>query len=214
MLFQPTLPRGERLASLIPLLGLRSFQPTLPRGERHKPVKLLTDNGIISTHAPARGATDRSEDLRTGFFISTHAPARGATAPVAGALGYNMISTHAPAGGATEKHTSQMSGTRYFNPRSRGGSDLDSQNRTGVRCNFNPRSRGGSDRRILLIAWDLIYISTHAPAGGATASCKCYRLSGNLFQPTLPRGERLQELGKAIIKLLFQPTLPRGERQT
>ena len=33
----------------------------------------------ISTHTPARGVTDKLEEVRTVFEISTHTPARGVT---------------------------------------------------------------------------------------------------------------------------------------
>ena len=78
---------------------------------------------IISTHAPAGGATKRYisnlgcmvfllTPLREGrptpvenivlyYIISTHAPAGGATASVYGLDRTIFISTHAPAGGAT-----------------------------------------------------------------------------------------------------------------
>ena len=55
---------------------------------------------------------------------------------------------------------------------------------------FNPRSHEGSD---LWRSW-----------------CS---LAMRLFQSTLPRGERLGEIGKKDKTQVFQSTLPRGERQ-
>ena len=57
-----------------------------------------------------------------------------------------------------------------------------------VRGNFNPRSRGGSDPCYPRAA-ELLQISIHAPAGGATSGI--YKIRWDIaFQSTLPRGER------------------------
>ena len=82
----------------------------------------FTGAQIISTHAPAGGATWLTYELITGAWISTHAPAGGATLltsiPTSARHFYSRpcgrgdateaiikiaetISTHAPAGGAT-----------------------------------------------------------------------------------------------------------------
>ena len=77
------------------------FQPTLPQGER--PVKLADDlrKADISTHAPARGATTIPAADGFPWRISTHAPARGATKRAIEIKRKRDISTHAPARGAT-----------------------------------------------------------------------------------------------------------------
>ena len=78
-----------------------TFQSSLPRGERHLVITVFFVVVVISIHAPARGATETadivrsrrpnfnprsregSDDLRHGCLlnlpISIHAPARGAT---------------------------------------------------------------------------------------------------------------------------------------
>ena len=55
----------------------------------------------ISTHAPAGGATDMSDNANKMGSISTHAPAGGATPAMMHSAKPTPISTHAPAGGAT-----------------------------------------------------------------------------------------------------------------
>ena len=99
-----------------------------------------------------------------------------------------------------------------FNPRSRKGSDLRQLANMSFIFDFNPRSRKGSDRLGNRICWRH-GISTHAPARGATYSPHRNR-EFDLFQPTLPQGERhwFDAAKKADGK--FQPTLPQGERQT
>ena len=59
--------------------------------------------------------------------------------------------------------------------------------------NFNPRSRVGSDPIVPDNNNRFSVISIHAPAWGATGDeeDKCLR---RIFQSTLPRGERLQQL--------------------
>ena len=54
------------------------FQSTLPQGERQAALVFLNQAGI-SIHAPARGATLAEINNLNGFDISIHAPARGAT---------------------------------------------------------------------------------------------------------------------------------------
>ena len=75
-----------------------------------------------------------------------------------------------------------------FNPRSREGSDETAQFPAVRSADFNPRSREGSDgsknRRK-----SGNNISIHAPARGATYF-QTYMLGPQIFQSTLPRGER------------------------
>ena len=59
------------------------------------------DSKIISTHAPAGGATCTSPKQGQPTAISTHAPAGGATYTMIEYKYTIKISTHAPAGGAT-----------------------------------------------------------------------------------------------------------------
>ena len=58
----------------------------------------------------------------------------------------------------------------------------------------------------------LMYISIHAPARGATRPFLRFSF-GDIFQSTLPRGERRCDLFKVFTDKLFQSTLPRGERR-
>src|SRR5690606_33353103 len=80
--FQPTLPRGERLARRTSARRGRMFQPTLPRGERPERGAAGIAALEVSTHAPARGATNTPGHRGEGEQVSTHAPARGATSDI------------------------------------------------------------------------------------------------------------------------------------
>ena len=55
-------------------------------------------------------------------------------------------------------------------------------------------------------------ISIHAPARGATGRIRNRRIF-DVFQSTLPRGERRMTVKRALSFHLFQSTLPRGERR-
>ena len=121
-----------------------------------------------------------------------------------------------------------------YNPRSREGSDRLPVAISNTPFNFNPRSREGSDverddRRTLFIISihapargatvisSAIFstpslISIHAPARGATLYHCHNTLLYDVFQSTLPRGERLSDGMIHIPARKFQSTLPRGER--
>ena len=94
--FQSTLPRGERLCRGIKKTWCRYFNPrsregsdngrdltkqftpafqsTLPRGERQDLDSLSYDTGIISIHAPARGATNPPEKKTQGLQFQSTLP--------------------------------------------------------------------------------------------------------------------------------------------
>ena len=148
----------------------------------------------ISIHAPAKGATqmavpflyrqrhfnprsregsDRTSCQTHGARsqISIHAPAKGATGGKWYFPDLDDISIHAPAKGATHNGARCGFDDDDFNPRSREGSDHSS---------FNSFNRSG--------------VSIHAPAKGATTPLSSH-LTGQAFQSTLPRRERLWHTG-------------------
>ena len=232
-LFQSTLPRGERRKDAVLISNntlnfnprsregsdvyiafqdqtLNKFQSTLPRGERLLHLHIQNGNCTISIHAPARGATFKSETPYTQGVISIHAPARGATHSIFFKISWKFQST-LPRGERRNTTQAPVCIIWDFNPRSREGSDFKSG---------TPYTQG--------------VISIHAPARGATqhhASPSLYNMG---FQSTLPRGERhskywqLQvcknfnprsregsdrcEFFQMFTDKLFQSTLPRGER--
>ena len=152
----------------------------------------------ISTHAPAGGATHRSQNGVTVPIISTHAPAGGATAACAptpaarpsflltplreGRLvhicengGRIIISTHAPAGGATDIGNAFKHPIHISTHAPAGGA--------------TPATPQAMNRQAA--------ISTHAPAGGATRPS---RVSGSWTQfllTPLREGRRIRNWNKA-----------------
>ena len=101
LLFQSTLPRGERQYFYQQNHLPPKFQSTLPRGER----------------------PDRLNGQCIIRFISIHAPARGATLLPSLSFLRQFISIHAPARGATSCYQALVDRIGNFNPRSREGSD-------------------------------------------------------------------------------------------
>ena len=70
LLFQSTLPRGERPTAPSTSAWARSFQSTLPRGERHGPHAPDHGRAGVPIHAPARGATSPLSVVRRGRCCS------------------------------------------------------------------------------------------------------------------------------------------------
>ena len=148
----------------------------------------------ISTHAPAGGATRRDFQGRTARRAFLLTPLReGRPDGNEGTERRKSISTHAPAGGATTRSRPATGTCGYFYSRPCGRGDarlIASSNpiwflflltplregrpagagtRKGHKKNFYSRPCGRGDLHALLQSGSAL-ISTHAPAGGATAS--------------------------------------------
>ena len=187
------------------------FQSTLPHGERLVKSVIRQSSKPVSIHAPARGATRatvNNKNKREGFQ---------STLPHGERLRVKLFKVT----------------IRCFNPRSRTGSDMckllillqatmfQSTLPHGERHHysrgqpdskrFNPRSRTGSDARNLRVP-RTYPVSIHAPARGATYYLMLY-CQVDMFQSTLPHGER-HGFGQVFFKhSQFQSTLPHGERR-
>ena len=121
----------------------------------------------ISTHAPARGATETVRPKNKGYGISTHAPARGATASQVGKSELELFQPTLPQGErrqATKPKQSEQSISTHAPARgaTRG-------------------SRGGTKAP---------RISTHAPARGATAKTYNAKSFLTITQGTLHKTEQ------------------------
>ena len=159
--------RGDWLAGQMGL-PVEKFLLTPLREGRRQPAGGTPDRRNISTHAPAGGATSKTECVHQARNISTHAPAGGATISngsrswprrflltplregrlnrIVIALMQELISTHAPAGGATADLRRCWKHRPHFYSRP---------------CGRGDTPPGQPER-------SLHHISTHAPAGGAT----------------------------------------------
>ena len=103
---------------------------------------------VISIHAPTRGATDRRVFRLNLTQISIHAPTRGATERFLSSGRRNEISIHAPTRGATQGQETYFCGFEFQ-------STLPREERHRGRCGdnqkyiyFNPRSHERSDSNI------------------------------------------------------------------
>ncbi len=98
--FQSTHPRGVRLYIRRRTIYRSSFNPRTHEGCDSISAEELS-TGVVSIHAPTRGATQVSGIPNTYRKVSIHAPTRGATTFVACARECAHVSIHAPTRGAT-----------------------------------------------------------------------------------------------------------------
>ena len=211
------------------------FQSTLPRGERRRASRQCSCVPGISIHAPARGATGRRDSRFRFLDISIHAPARGATAVCrindcrsvnfnprsregsdrhfsssvcvnddfnprsregsdrrffSHILLYVLFQSTLPRGERHQGVIDLHSGLYDFNPRSREGSDNEFRKYGFRKRDFNPRSREGSDWTTPTTLSVIEDFNPRSREGSDAyfAFDRNYRIS---FQSTLPRGERL-----------------------
>ena len=161
-----------------------------------------------------RGDENMGEDIKRGMVISTHAPAGGATtsgmletskakflltplregrlASPGGRAAGSRISTHAPAGGATN---AGISGSTVFQPIS-----------THAPAGGATRKNGCGE--------DFTDISTHAPAGGATRH-RPHRAEAvhHFYSRPCGRGDALDRVLKSDLVLFLLTPLREGRHQ-
>jgi len=167
---------------------------------------------LISTHAPAKGATAALEHHVLALCISTHAPAKGATsAPHAAAGGgrhfnprtregcdltsqgfaniYLHISTHAPAKGATRIENKFDSRSCSFQPTHPRRVRRHTSALAGRPADFNPRTREGCDGGPTTTRPACSHFNPRTREGCDTTSPVSPQKSIS-FQPTHPRRVR------------------------
>ena len=194
-----------------PSLTFLLFQSTLPRGERRRQVTPKNIGNIISIHAPTRGATgirNKFLDGQQNFNPRSHEGSDSWTHLNNTWFGYFNPRSHE---GSDFTHLAIGYTPRYFNPRSHEGSDSSNLSLSKIGSYFNPRSHEGSDRTDDGDNLSLLHISIHAPTRGATCNedicVSFYHIS--IHAPT--RGAT--QIDRCIdVNLIFQSTLPRGER--
>ena len=123
---------------------------------------------LISTHAPAGGATRVAIEYRQWGHFYSRPCGRGDVDRVRVRKAVFLISTHAPAGGATRRLEARKEVRNYFYSRPCGRGDTSAQPRQWRPGNFysRPCGRGDPEAPGNQLCW--FTISTHAPAGGAT----------------------------------------------
>ncbi len=180
--FQSTPPHGGRLGPIPYLADARtSFQSTPPHGGRRAVRAIARDLGIVSIHAPARGATRICR--------------RASTRPIS----FNPR----PRTGGDWSMSCSFRIMLCFNPRPRTGGDPGDRVQRDQRTCFNPRPRTGGDRSHPGSS-RLPPVSIHAPARGATM--RRNRISPLIrFQSTPPHGGRLGSQLPPRAKNRFNP---------
>ena len=179
--FNPRSRMGSDLYALFSIYTLSGcFNPRSRMGSDNNKTAFINAQ-IVSTHAPAWGATKVTYVADFDEVVSTHAPAWGATMPYSTVTRAGMFQPTLPHG---ERPLSC------------------SQEQVPSGC-FNPRSRMGSDR------WRFIFrsdecVSTHAPAWGATIMEQWIK-QHSAFQPTLPHGERRWLYMWHCVRACFNP---------
>ena len=167
------------------------FQSTLPRGERRRARFPFLLSNPISIHAPARGATLL---CFTGIVfqnsISIHAPARGATIlPMITGIFQKEFQSTLPRGERRIVGNLQRQPERFQSTLPRGERPMLKRERR-AKWKFQSTLPRGERRWPPPRRWPQHNISIHAPARGATKSLGGVPNPASRFQSTLPRGER------------------------
>ena len=181
------------------------FQFTLPRGERR-----LSGRGIGGRHrfnSRSHAGSDRHGGgyrLRAG--VSIHAPTRGATSSTKRTVSMPCFNSRSHAG-SDLCPAIPISRMPSFNSRSHAGSDTSGTSRgRGIHVSIHAPTRGATGR----FAWeeDSEEVSIHAPTRGATSLYHTKMTTVSMFQFTLPRGERqLREMERAdLLVSIHAPT--------
>ncbi len=189
------------------------FQSTLPRGERQNDARNLPCRYRISIHAPARGATLPAVRVRCRWKISIHAPARGATAFFAASSCASLVFQSTLPRGERLSRFSHEYILSNFNPRSREGSDAVGLNAElqHLHISIHAPARGATHHVVGGVG--TLQFQSTLPRGERRMEAHL-RDKKTPFQSTLPRGERRPRwFPRQAAAPEFQSTLPRGERQ-
>ena len=168
------------------------FQPTLPHGERRYRKHYSCSERRISTHAPARGATHVQAVTGAGRLSNFNPRSRTGSDTPSGTTIWksSLFQPTLPHGERPRSRRPFPPGTGYFNPRSRTGSDGQGRRgaREGLQISTHAPARGATVPEAQKTRNQRI--STHAPARGATREPIGFQIKQRGFQPTLPHGER------------------------
>ena len=214
------------------LLWWQGFQSTRSQGARRCTVIVMAHLGLVSIHAPARGATETIGADEAWAEVSIHAPARGATEAIAyrrrmswfqstrphGArrsfrvdLGHpGEVSIHAPARGATSRIRKRILRQMFQSTRPHGARPASAARQPPERC-FNPRARTGRDRARSSTTTTSGCFNPRARTGRDTAD-PAPSSPYQEFQSTRPHGARPPGMVQGATAGVFQSTRPHGAR--
>ena len=121
------------------------------------------------------------------------------------------VSIHAPARGATGAAGELFTLSHRFNPRARTGRDVARPAMLPWSRGFNPRARTGRDT-VSGAGADVVLVSIHAPARGATPIGKPAAVTRCCFNPRARTGRDPRPSDKDPGAWTFQSTRPHGAR--
>ena len=181
--------RGDVLCKTWPRRPGNFYSRPCGRGDLREEEKVILCRRI-STHAPAGGATEiqlcsryvlvdfysrpcgrgdkRREALRLGKKISTHAPAGGATKCRAGYIKFRRFLLTPLREGRRRAGGRNDGNKDHFYSRPCGRGDLAHRARKRRTRFISTHAPAGGATAAAVHAAGILYISTHAPAGGAT----------------------------------------------
>ena len=143
--------------------------------------------------------------------ISIHAPAKGATYNLTNAGIVRLFQSTLPRR-ERQNGLQKIRKHMHFNPRSREGSDVVFIHWSFIVAYFNPRSREGSDEQSFPNLTELLTISIHAPAKGATGLFSLWKVDKIISIHAPAKGATINVAWSQLIDK-FQSTLPRRERR-
>ena len=190
-LFQSTRPHGARPDGSICVMDECQFQSTRPHGARRQDRLAGARHGVVSIHAPARGATTTAWREQRHWTVSIHAPARGATNALSEDAAIQLVSIHAPTRGATIWAIKLLWRSKCFNPRARTGRDDRGRDGAAAAVLFQSTRPHGARPAPAPEPAPPAPVSIHAPARGATGSKPSKTNHYRAFQSTRPHGARL-----------------------
>ena len=209
-MFQSTHPRGVRLSASWRQSTSRPFQSTHPRGVR----RLLVRMRYFQRHGfnpRTRVGCDKEGVKRAlaAVEVSIHAPAWGATYRSDLFAAYGMVSIHAPAWGATTASCALTLAVWMFqSTHPRGVRPSLSYPICSSVNGFNPRTRVGCDHHRFCTVRGPGRVSIHAPAWGATRAGKNSAPARRRFQSTHPRGVRHGRSREATARMMVSIHAP------
>ena len=165
------------------------FQLTRPRGARLGRL-VVVRRLVVSTHAPARGATSRRRACRGRRSFNSRAREGRDPVIVAASQPLAKFQLTRPRGARRSARAAPCPAS-CFNSRAREGRDCVRRRRGGGRKCFNSRAREGRDAEAILSEYNA-HVSTHAPARGATPDRHCRRESSGVSTHAPARGATQQ----------------------
>ena len=212
ILFQSTLPRGERLSTThLSLIRVRDFNPRSREGSDGKQCGYRKTSADFNPRS--REGSDSSDCHCISFPCNFNPRSReGSDDGQLKTTFRRIISIHAPARGATRKRVWLWRGGRIFQSTLPRGERLRCRLEICRPSSFQstlPRGERRSPGEPPTLS--SAYFNPRSREGSDVGSCRLWS-TDHKFQSTLPRGERHKIFKAKLSSDIFQSTLPRGER--